>query len=199
MHQHPSTDVETDTETLVQRYQDGDSTALEALYRRYYTPVLRMVRGRVQGSHNQEHVEEIVSETWVKVASRLHTFEQRPGTAGFVGWLYTIAGNLIKDHYRTVARARETLIDDMRVFDQVTAGDVSDQIRDREAFTAAVRGLSAKEVAVVTLRFYADLSVEETGAHLGIAPGAVKQRQHRAVSRLRGTVNDRALSTAVKL
>jgi RNA polymerase sigma factor (sigma-70 family) len=51
----------------------------------------------------------------------------------------------------------------------------------------ALLGLDDAERAVIVLRFFADLSVDETAATLGIPNGTVKTRTRRAVERLRSS------------
>ena len=49
----------------------------------------------------------------------------------------------------------------------------------------AIRRLTADQRAVIVLRFYEDLSVEQTADVLGKPEGTVKSLQHRALARLK--------------
>lgn len=55
----------------------------------------------------------------------------------------------------------------------------------RDELLAALDRLSARQRAVVVLRFYDDRSEAETAALLGISPGSVKTHSHRALAQLR--------------
>lgn len=55
---------------------------------------------------------------------------------------------------------------------------------------AALGRLPRRQRAVITIRYFLDLSVEETAATLGISAGAVKSQAHKAISTLK---QDRAL------
>lgn len=59
---------------------------------------------------------------------------------------------------------------------------------DHLVLWAEVRRLPARMRAVLVLRFYEDLSVEDTARELGCSPGAVKSRTHHAIRRLRASL-----------
>jgi RNA polymerase sigma-70 factor (sigma-E family) len=61
-------------------------------------------------------------------------------------------------------------------------------VDDRQQLSAAIRALPAKQLDVVVLRFYEDLTEEETARALGIKLGTVKSRCARALQRLRHEV-----------
>lgn len=58
-------------------------------------------------------------------------------------------------------------------------------VDDRDAIVRELAALSARERAVLMLRFYADLSEQDVAAELGISLGTVKSTCHRALKRLR--------------
>jgi len=55
----------------------------------------------------------------------------------------------------------------------------------KSAVAAGLARLDPDLRAVLVLRFYADLSVPEIAAQLGVPEGTVKSRLHRAVSAMR--------------
>lgn len=55
----------------------------------------------------------------------------------------------------------------------------------RPDLARALAGLPTKQRAVVVLRFYEDLDVNETARVLGISPGTVKSQTSHALSKLR--------------
>jgi RNA polymerase sigma-70 factor (sigma-E family) len=56
---------------------------------------------------------------------------------------------------------------------------------DRMALRAALAQLTAKQRAVLVLRFYEDLSEQQTADLLGVGVGTVKSQTHAALARLR--------------
>jgi RNA polymerase sigma-70 factor (sigma-E family) len=63
-------------------------------------------------------------------------------------------------------------------------------VANRMAMLAVLAGLPPRRRAVLVLRYFDDLSVEETAAVLGISPGTVKSQTARALSVLRGQLVD---------
>jgi RNA polymerase sigma-70 factor (sigma-E family) len=55
----------------------------------------------------------------------------------------------------------------------------------RMLVTDALNHLTAKQRAILVLRFYEDLSVPQTAQELGISEGTVKSQTHAALARLR--------------
>ena len=71
-----------------------------------------------------------------------------------------------------------------------TAPDGHDMAGGADARLELARALTVlprAQRAVVVLRFYEDLSVEQTAELLGCSPGTVKSRTNRALGRLRAT------------
>ncbi len=56
---------------------------------------------------------------------------------------------------------------------------------ERDELRRLLAGLSPKERAVIVLRYYCDLSEQDTAASLGVPVGTVKSTCSRALSRLR--------------
>jgi RNA polymerase sigma-70 factor (sigma-E family) len=60
-----------------------------------------------------------------------------------------------------------------------------DTVDDRASLVAALQRLTRKERATVVLRYYVDLSEEETARILGVSVGTVKSVSSRALVKLR--------------
>jgi RNA polymerase sigma-70 factor (sigma-E family) len=61
-------------------------------------------------------------------------------------------------------------------------------VDDRLAILGHLAALPVRRRAVIVLRYYDDLSVEETAAVLGCSPGTVKSQTARALSTLRAAL-----------
>jgi RNA polymerase sigma-70 factor, ECF subfamily len=65
--------------------------------------------------------------------------------------------------------------------------DVAEAVAVADAFAAALLSLPRRHRAVLVLRFYEDLSVEQTAAVLGCPAGTVMSLTSRALARLRAS------------
>jgi RNA polymerase sigma-70 factor (sigma-E family) len=66
-----------------------------------------------------------------------------------------------------------------------TVRDFAPGVQDRAVVLAALAGLTARERAMVVLRYSQDLSEADTAAVLGVARGTVKSTCSRALAKLR--------------
>lgn len=168
-----------DLRELIQRAQTRDPTAISELYNRYAALVLRYLYLRVA---EHELAQDLTQEVFIKVINAIGRFEYREEKA-FLGWLYTIAANVLNSHRRrrrvlsTPIDARDDLIDHR-------SQDDARAITDRVAIEQALGQLTRDQQQVVTLRFFADLSNSEIAGMLQRTEGAIKAIQHRALQSL---------------
>jgi RNA polymerase sigma-70 factor (sigma-E family) len=94
--------------------------------------------------------------------------------------------NLATDGWRRRARRPEEL--GVGSPPEHGAPSGTDQIDDRHILIDALRRLPPRQRAVVVLRFWEDLSVDDTAALLGCSTGNVKSTSSRALERLRAVL-----------
>lgn len=152
----------------------------EAAYRLHASAVRGYLRG--QGAPDAD---DLLSEVFVQVARSLPRFtgsddEVRP-------WIFAIARNRLIDAHRRRARRPE-----------VVGPPVGDQpapepdLAVDPALIAALAQLTPDQREVITLRFVADLPLEEVASLTGRSEGAVKSMQHRALAQLARILADRS-------
>jgi RNA polymerase sigma-70 factor (sigma-E family) len=112
------------------------------------------------------------------------------------GYARRVLVNLHTDWWRRRWREHSVL----QVPEQPGSGDPMDTAADRDALKRALHTLTARERAVVVLRFYLDLSEVQTADELGISPGTVKSTTFRALRKLRvsptlSTTGEEAVTT----
>ena len=129
------------------------------------------------GSHDV--AEELAQETLVRALLHWRTLQAHPAPDR---WALRVGFNLARSVFRRrLAERRANALAAARP--QPTPSDPGD---GEDGLTEAVRRLPSRQRSAVVLRYYADLSVRDTAAVLGCAPGTVKALCAQAVSNLRG-------------
>ncbi len=166
-------------ELLVLRCLRRDADAWDELVQLYYDRLFYYVRRMVDEDEQAAH---LLQEVWVKVLQSLAALRDGGRLAP---WLYSITRHVVMNHYReqyseTNALSAETL-------DEQTLDDSIDTTRfdDAEMIHFGLGRIGWVEREVLTLHFLDDLSIAEIATVLGIPPGTVKSRLHRAKSELR--------------
>ena len=158
----------------------GDATAFLALYERYFPKVQRYVRIRVA---ERATCEDITSDVFLAVLGGLPEFR---GSGSFAAWLFRIAQNAVRSHYRL---ERSVPLDEKMLVAIPDAGpDPPEEAMRRERLQQLRRVLSALEPEqqnLLALRYGAELDSGEIGEVLGKSAVAVRVALHRAVAELR--------------
>jgi RNA polymerase sigma-70 factor (ECF subfamily) len=177
------------TPELVRAAQEGDPAALEDLisgsYRAAYTLALRLMG-------NPDDAAECTQEAYIRMVRGLKKFRE---VGAFPTWLFKIVSNVCMTEMRKRSR-RDLPIDidapdvpeRQPLIDQPDTADAADKALGKifwDELEGKVQALPEAYRSVVVLRDVYGLSGEETGEILGISPGAVKVRLHRARRQLR--------------
>src|ERR1043166_4107614 len=85
-------------ETLMIRYQQGDSSAVSSLVNRLSPQLHRFFLAQVV---SRQYADDLLQETWLRIHQVRHTY--RPGEP-VLPWLYAIARHIRVDHYRQAVR-----------------------------------------------------------------------------------------------
>ncbi len=162
---------------------------MERHHRRVYRIALSYLR-------NPDDALDAVQETFVKAfqnAGRWHPESE------VLPWLTRIAVNQSIDQYRRGRRrqAMETPLEREDGVVRLSTGELPADIRlegreTGERISRAVRELPATQRAVVILRHYEQLTLEEIASTLGLRLGTVKSALHRGLQRLRTRLGSRA-------
>jgi RNA polymerase sigma-70 factor (ECF subfamily) len=164
-------------EALIGEVAQGDEPALRELLRRYERPLSHFIYRYTAG----RDVEDLYQETWLRVVRAATRFE--PGKR-FSTWLFQIAVNLCRDWRRRVPPEVTDAADETAAaehLDRVDAG--MDAVR-------LLARLPAQQREVLILRYFHDLTEDETAAILECPKGTVKSRMHQALARLAAYVGE---------
>lgn len=133
----------------------------------------RLLRSALLLTGDLHRAEDLVQEALVKVAMRWDRLRDGNPTA----YARTI---IVRDNISWWRRRREVLVDEVTATAAVSSDPDAAMVVRR-----ALARLTPAQRAVVVLRHFDDLSVEETAAILKVAPGTVKSQNAAALARLR--------------
>ncbi len=131
------------------------------------------------------HAEDVVQSALLRTARRWRSARRSPEA-----YARTTVANLAKDRWRSLGRRPSEAPLEHDVPLATHDGASYDSRLDRDLLMRAARELPRGQRAVLVLRYFDDLSVEETARTLGITAGTVKSQTSRALASLR-----RALTT----
>src|SRR5918994_88250 len=181
-----------DRELMVALAQ-GDRDALSPLMERHYRRIYRVALSYLR---DPDEALDVVQETFVKAFQNAARWDAR---AEVGSWLTRIGINQAIDRYRRVRRRRQS----EQPFEE-GAGDHDGRwshdgpsperlVLGREMgarIAGALRGLPERQRAIVVLRHYDEMTLEEIADTLGISLGTVKSSLHRAIHRLRDRLRE---------
>jgi RNA polymerase sigma-70 factor (ECF subfamily) len=128
-------------------------------------------------------VDDLLQEAFFRAFKAIGTFR---GDASFRGWLFRIAANAARDHYRRSKRRGVVLsIDDRELPDVADPAGEAEAGEAEERLNLALRALPPKQRDVFLLRAQQGLPYEEIAESLGTTPGAARVHYHHAVKRLK--------------
>jgi RNA polymerase sigma factor (sigma-70 family) len=167
----------------------------EAAFRAHFPLVFRFIARRV----GTAIAEDLAAETFATAYRRRASFD--PERASVRSWLFGIAANLVRSHWR----AEQHLLQlDARLVPEIDLPDGAEAVEERVTaallaprLAAALALLTREQRDVLLLHVWAGLSHEEIAAALAVAPGTVRSRLSRARAVLREHLGDLAADRPV--
>ncbi|MFV0372942.1 RNA polymerase sigma factor [Microbacterium sp.] len=147
-----------------------------ALFLSSYNTILRFVERRVSA---REDAAELAADVF-----RIAWQKYDPGQANSRSWLFTIARNVVLEHYRRTARrnaATQRLIEAT----ELAGAPFMDDDGTEHPVIAALQQLPERMQEVLRLRYWDELEIGEIATVLGISQGATRVQLHRARARIR--------------
>lgn len=168
-------------EELALAVQKGQQDSLVRLVERHHSLLLGFLYRMTGG--NRALAEDLVQETFLRL---LRTIPQYQYPRPFKPWLYTIATNLARDHFKR-AEVRQTLAltdDNLEIVEVELAKDLLTRDEAQEV-AAALLALPQTQRETIILRYYQELSLAEIATVLNIPLGTVKSRLSLGLHKLR--------------
>lgn len=175
--------METDG-ALIEWSVRGRPDAFVEVVRRHEVAVHKFLARRA----GRDAADDLLGEVWVRAFGGRHTF--RPEHADALPWLYGIARNVLRAHWRTARASRTTTGDGAEDVEEPV--DPWDEVVERldsaawaRELAAAVRELPSACREVLLLVAWEELTPGEAAEVLGIPQGTARSRLHRARTALR--------------
>ena len=154
--------------------------ALASLYDEYFDRVARYIYIRIS---DRAEAEDLAGEVFLRALNSLRSYR---GTAERLpSWLFSIARNMVVDHYRRRSVRQSVPLDSVEIADGHDVDEATDTRLQIEALSRALPQLTEAQREVIGLRFFAGLSSAEAGEVMGKSSGAVREMQRTAIVKLR--------------
>lgn len=167
----------------------GDTAATDELLS-YLRPIMvRFCRTKLGRVRPISSADDVAQEVCIAVFRALPTYQHlgRP----FLSFVFGVAQHKVADVHRAAARDRS--LPTAETPDTVTFAENPEEIALRrelvEQTSDLLRTLLPRQREIVVMRVVLGMSAQETAAAVGTTPDAVRVAQHRALNRLRRTIN----------
>jgi RNA polymerase sigma-70 factor (ECF subfamily) len=167
-------------ETLMEAYQRGDRAAADTLIERVSPALYRFFTAH---TGDRRHADDLLQDAWFRIHKARHTY--RPGER-VLPWLYAIARHVKVDAFR---KRRSELYEESLDAAPERVPAVAASALDSGPKTLELEQLLAElpdsQREVITLLKVSGLSLEEVARATSSTVGSVKQKAHRAYTKLR--------------
>jgi RNA polymerase sigma-70 factor (ECF subfamily) len=187
----PATDPENpaDDSAVMLRLVAGDDRALDVLMERWKTPLISFL---LRMTNDFTVAADLAQETFV----RLYLARERYRPSGkFSTYLFTIASNLARNHFRFAKRHPAVSLDETRDHPETSSREPADPGRDASETAAGkereteilrvIASLPEDQREAITLSLMDDFPIPEIAAIMGCNEKAVENKLYRGRQRLR--------------
>jgi RNA polymerase sigma-70 factor (ECF subfamily) len=178
-------------ELLVLRCQDGDASALDELVRRWQP---RLWRHAWHLTRQTDAASDVTQESWIGIVRGIRLLED---PAMFRAWAYRIVTRRCADwaNRRRGNAARSPVeVDDVPVAQLFTL----ESREEAQQLHKAIARLGSDQRAILSMRYWENMSTREIAAVLGVPDGTVKSRLSHARSELKQVLERTMIHDAVQ-
>lgn len=176
-------------EQLARRVQRGHTADLALLVERHHGPLLGFLYHLTGG--DRALAEDLTQEAFLRA---LRSIRQYQTSRPFKPWLYAIAVNVARDHFKRADTRHAVALSDDELLALPDPVDLDETIEiDGSRLAAALLALPMRQREAIILRYDQDLSLAEIAAVLSIPIGTVKSRLSLGLRQLRQWLKDDAV------
>ena len=165
-------------------YRHGDAGAFETLYKRHRGALYRFV---LRSLHQRSAAEELFQEVWMRMIEARGRYAPQ---ARFTTWLYTIAHNLLVDHWRKKGLAIVSLDAEDVALESANPARQAEARESLARLLQAIEALPPAQREAFLLHEEAGMTVAEIAAVTGAGEEAAKSRLRYAMAKLKAALGD---------
>lgn len=169
-------------EALLTAWKRGDRRAGNELFGRHFEPVRRFFINKTDGD-----VAELVQNTFLRCLDAADRFE---GRSSFRTFLFAIAHNLLREHYR--ARVRDRRQDDIEEVSVEDMGAGPSTVltakREQQVLLRALRRIPLRDQVILELYYWERLTAVQIGEILGVPENTARSRIRNGKKRLKDAI-----------
>ncbi len=173
--------VQSDEELLL-GWKGGDRKAGNELFQRHFEPVRRFFVNKTDGD-----VAELVQNTFVRCLAAVERFE---GRSSFRTFLFAIAHNLLREHYRArVKDRRNEDLGDLSVADMGAGpSTVLHAKQEQRVLLRALRRIPMADQVILELYYWEKLTAIQIGEILKVPENTARSRIRNGKKRLKEAI-----------
>ncbi len=159
---------------LITAWRAGDRSAGGVLFNRHFGSICRFFRNKVQ-----RDVEELVQRTFVGAVEGRDRFREE---ASFRTYLFAIAHNVLRAHFRQMGRVREIVEVDSQSLVDLGGSPTALLAAKGEAklLLHGLRRIPLESQVLLELYYWEKLTIREVGAFLGVSTETGRNRLRKA-------------------
>jgi RNA polymerase sigma factor (sigma-70 family) len=180
----------TDDLELAKRWRDGDDRAGSVLFERYYDAIECFFRNKVNSG-----LEDLLQKTFLLALEGRDRFR---GASSYRTYLFGVAYNVLRDHYRAAKRERDRVD-----FGQDSVADLAPGVstllrgmQERALLLQALRAIPLDDQVVLELYYWEQMDGQTIASVLGIPHGTARSRIRLGKEKLRRALESAAGSKA---
>ena len=177
-------------EKVIRDCQNGKSDAFAGLLNQFGTKLFRFF---LRNTGSREDAQDLLQEVFIKLLENIKGYRHK---GRFESWLFIVAANLLRDHYRKRNRRikTHTLESDYdpegrKQSEPVAPNPLPQQELEKheqlDRLQQALMILTPLDREIVMLRHYGGLTFQELAEHFKIPLGTALAKVHRSLKKLR--------------
>jgi RNA polymerase sigma-70 factor, ECF subfamily len=171
---------------LIKAILAGDVNQFDDLMNRYYKELFRFI---VRQTHDVETAKNLSQDIWMRIYAKLRLYQ--PQKATFRTWMYQVATNCMRNHFRTVKASREIVVHEI---DLAAKDDILKETMKQEEVNYILlqmqKCLSERNYQMMMLHFFGALSNQELATHFRVDEKTIRNTLSLCIQTIKRKVGE---------